>query len=150
MFIFAETLRKYPALAALTRMASEDYRLPSNDNASSESEIILERGTKVYIPVLAIHYDPEIYPEPDKFQPERFETDACQQRHPLAFLSFGDGPRNCIGLRFARMQVKVALITLLNVYRFSPAPGEPEKLPVRKTGVIRRPNKGVRLRVERI
>ncbi|KAM8717479.1 hypothetical protein ACLKA7_004211 [Drosophila subpalustris] len=145
-----ETLRKYPALAVLTRLASEDYRLPSDSNASSENQIVLERGTKVNIPVNAIHYDPEIYPEPDKFRPERFEAAACQQRHPLAFLSFGDGPRNCIGLRFARMQVKVALITLLNAFRFSQAPGEPEKLPVRKTGFVRRPDNGVRLRVERL
>jgi len=86
-------------------MASEDYRLPCDDNGA-ESKIVLERGTKVYIPLRAVHYDPEIYPEPHKFKPERFDPAAVQERHPLAFLGFGDGPRNCIGMRFGRMQSK--------------------------------------------
>ncbi|KAH8378484.1 hypothetical protein KR093_011652, partial [Drosophila rubida] len=144
--VVSETIRKYPAGATLRRIASDNYKLPSSDG----KEIVLERGTKVYIPVNAIHNDPEIYPEPHEFRPERFEAEACQQRHPMAFLGFGDGPRNCIGLRFARMQVKMGLITLLNTFRFRPAPGEPSEVEITRRGIVRRPLNGVRLHVERL
>ncbi|XP_017012809.2 cytochrome P450 6A1 [Drosophila takahashii] len=140
-----ETLRKYPALSSLTRLASEDYEIPSRDGGDP---VVLEKGTTVHIPVLAIHYDPAIYPEPYEFRPERFAPAACQQRHPTAFLGFGDGPRNCIGLRFGRMQVKVGLIALLRRFRFSLPPGSPTQLAVTKTNVILLPSGGVRLQVD--
>lgn len=54
-------------------------------------------GTKIVIPVYAIHHDPNHYPNPDQFDPERFDEKVASTRHPLAFLAFGDGPRNCIG-----------------------------------------------------
>ncbi|KAH8263081.1 hypothetical protein KR044_004094, partial [Drosophila immigrans] len=146
--VVSETLRKHPAGVSLTRIASDNYKLPSNDD--SKKVIVLERGTKVYIPTYAIHNDPEIFPEPHEFKPERFEPEACQQRHPMAFLAFGDGPRNCIGLRFARMQVKVGLITLMNSFRFRPAPGEPNEVEITRRGIVRRPVNGIRLHVERL
>ncbi|XP_060666659.1 probable cytochrome P450 6a14 [Drosophila nasuta] len=145
--VINETLRKYPALVSLTRVAAESYKF--NDKLTNK-EIVLERGTKVYIPVNAIHNDPDIYPEPNKFNPERFETEAFQQRHPMAFLGFGDGPRNCIGLRFGRMQVKVGLVTLLSNFRFSPAQSEPTEVEIDTKSLIRRPLNGVKLRVERL
>ncbi|XP_017020784.1 probable cytochrome P450 6a14 [Drosophila kikkawai] len=142
-----ETLRKYPALASLTRVASEDYEIPARNGGEP---IVLEKGTNIHIPVRAIHYDPEIYPEPDEFRPERFEPAACQERPAAAFLGFGDGPRNCIGLRFGRMQVKVGLITLLLRFRFRLPSGSPEKLMVTRRSIILMPDKGVRLQVDRL
>jgi len=144
-----ETLRKYPALASLTRQASDDYEIPNRDDCDGEP-IVLEKGTIVHVPVLAIHYDPEIYPEPNEFRPERFAPAACQERHPTAFLGFGDGPRNCIGLRFGRMQVKVGLIALLSMFRFSLPPGSPQQLKVTKKNLILLPGEGVRLQVDRL
>ncbi|KAH8403261.1 hypothetical protein KR222_009327, partial [Zaprionus bogoriensis] len=149
-FFSAETLRKYPALASLQRVASEDYKLPQADQDFQDEHIVLERGTKVFIPVRAIHYDPEIYPNPNEFQPERFDAAACLQRHPTAFLGFGDGPRNCIGLRFGRMQVKVGLITLLNKFRFSLPANAPKELTIGTKNFILLPSEGVRLHVEHL
>lgn len=143
-----ETLRKYPALASLQRVAAEDYEI--EDKESPEDRIILKRGTKVFIPVRAIHYDPEIYPDPHEFRPERFDPAACLQRHSTAFLGFGDGPRNCIGLRFGRMQVKVGLITLLNKFRFSLPANGPSELTIGDKNFLMLPSEGVRLRVERL
>lgn len=79
----------------------------------------LEKGTHIYIPSREIHYDPDIYYNLEEFSPERFHSDEEQKRHHQAFLGLGFGLRNCIGLRFARMQVRVGLITLLISYRFS-------------------------------
>ncbi|XP_017154532.1 cytochrome P450 6a22 [Drosophila miranda] len=143
-----ETLRKYPALASLTRIATEDYTVPT---ASGDIPLVLDKGTIVHIPVRAIHYDSEIYPEPTIFRPERFETSTCLQRHSMAFLGFGDGPRHCIGQQFGRMQIKIGLIALLTKYQFSSVPGFPDELPISKGNVILRPRQGVfLLKVHRV
>ncbi|TMW51327.1 hypothetical protein DOY81_003568 [Sarcophaga bullata] len=76
----------------------------------------------VKIPVLAIHHDPEFYPQPDEFQPERFAPDIAKQRDPVVFLPFGDGPRNCIGERFGRLQSLLGLAYLVKHFRFSTCP----------------------------
>uniref|UniRef100_A0A1I8M6N2 Cytochrome P450 n=1 Tax=Musca domestica TaxID=7370 RepID=A0A1I8M6N2_MUSDO len=104
--VITETLRLYPALAFLQRVALEDYKIPNSD-------ITIEKNTEIFIPVQAIHHDPEIYENPKEFQPDRFTPSEETKRHSQAFLGFGDGPRNCIGLRFGRMQMKIGLITLL-------------------------------------
>lgn len=72
-------------------MAAKDYKIPGTD-------LVLEKDTITFIPVIGIHYDPDIYPEPEKFDPERFTEENKKQRHPMAHLPFGDGPRNCLGV----------------------------------------------------
>jgi len=57
----------------------------------------LDEGVRVVIPVYAIHHDPRYYPEPDRFDPERFSDEAKSFRPHFTFLPFGEGPRNCIG-----------------------------------------------------
>ena len=86
----AESLRKYPVLPMLSRQALENYTFAG-------TKFSIPAGTKLSIPVYGIHTDPDIYPEPEKFDPERFEEDAVAARHPMSYLAFGDGPRNCVG-----------------------------------------------------
>lgn len=62
-----------------------------------DSTIRIEKGTKVIIPILGIQYDPQYFPDPDVFNPERFSPEAKLQRHPMTSLPFGSGPRNCNG-----------------------------------------------------
>jgi len=57
----------------------------------------LEKGITVAIPVAALHHDPKYYPEPDRFDPERFNEEERQKRHHYVYLPFGEGPRICIG-----------------------------------------------------
>lgn len=107
-----EAIRKYPTLPILNRLVTTDYKIPDTD-------IILKKGTKVFIPSKGLHHDPEYYPNPEKYDPERFSEENKAKRHPFTFLPFGEGPRVCIGLRFGMLQTKVALSVLLRNYQFS-------------------------------
>ncbi|XP_011705214.1 PREDICTED: cytochrome P450 6l1-like, partial [Wasmannia auropunctata] len=77
-----ETLRKYPPVPILNRICTKEINLPTTD-------IHLPKGTLITIPVLGLHRDPSIYPDPDKFDPERFNADKVAERHPYAYLPFG-------------------------------------------------------------
>ena len=108
--VFKETLRKYPILTVLTRQAMENYTFKG-------TKITIPKETIVWIPIYGIQHDPNIYSDPEKFDPERFNEDAVAARHPMSYLSFGDGPRNCIGARFAHYQSKVGLATILHNHK---------------------------------
>ncbi|EFN81691.1 Probable cytochrome P450 6a14 [Harpegnathos saltator] len=108
--VFKETLRKYPPLTFIMRKATSSYTF-------ARSKITIPEGQRIWIPAYAIQRDPNIYPEPDVFDPERFSEEIMQTRHAMTYLPFGDGPRNCIGARFAVYQTKVGLIKILRYYK---------------------------------
>ncbi|XP_003704415.1 cytochrome P450 6B1 [Megachile rotundata] len=108
--VFKETLRKYPVLTTLFRENIEDYTFKGTD-------VTIPKGTKVWIPVYAIQNDENHYPNPEKFDPERFTKEAEAARHPMSYLPFGDGPRNCIGARFSQNQVKLGILTVIRKYK---------------------------------
>ena len=72
----------------LNRICVKDYQIPGTD-------IVIEEGTPVIIPLLGLQRDPDYYPNPLKFDPERFSSD--NKITPYTYLPFGGGPRNCIG-----------------------------------------------------
>ncbi|CAF4612282.1 unnamed protein product, partial [Rotaria socialis] len=109
--IISETLRLYNPVLRMERQASENYTLGSTG-------IIIEKGMIVGIPVWALHHDPQYYPEPDLFKPERFLAGNRERLVPYTYLPFGTGPRNCIGARFALLETKIALIKVVSKYRF--------------------------------
>ncbi|XP_017071563.1 probable cytochrome P450 6a19 [Drosophila eugracilis] len=109
--VIDETLRMHPVVAHLVRIATKPY-------VYSNPKYYIEPDTGVLVPTLGIHHDPEFYPEPEKFIPERFDEEQVQQRPACTFLPFGDGPRNCIGLRFGRMQVIVGMALLIHNFKF--------------------------------
>ncbi|XP_045460604.1 uncharacterized protein LOC123671014 [Harmonia axyridis] len=108
--VIKETLRKYPPGATLPRICTKDYQIPG-------TEQVIKKDTFVFVPVLGVHYDPELYPNPDKFDPDRFSP---KNKHLLPnglFLSFGEGARMCLGMRVGITQVKVILSTILKSHR---------------------------------
>uniref|UniRef100_A0A1I8PTZ9 Cytochrome P450 n=1 Tax=Stomoxys calcitrans TaxID=35570 RepID=A0A1I8PTZ9_STOCA len=113
--VISETLRLYATLSYFARVSLNEYPIPNSSH-------VIERDTMVIIPIDAIHRDPEYFPNPNDFNPDNFEPSACSKRHPCAFLPFGDGPRNCIGLRFGKMQTKIGLVSLLRRFRFECCP----------------------------
>jgi cytochrome P450 family 6 len=74
----------------LDRVANIDYVIPGTN-------ITTEKGTAVCVPLLGIHMDPEVFPDPEHFDHERFNEENRITRHPFMYLPFGDGPKNCIG-----------------------------------------------------
>ncbi|XP_012055383.1 PREDICTED: cytochrome P450 6a2-like [Atta cephalotes] len=108
--IFQETLRKYPPVTFLIRKPIKNYTFEG-------TKITLRKGQDVIIPNYAIQHDPNIYPDPEVFDPERFSAENIKQRNPMYYLPFGDGPRNCIGARFAINQIKIGLIKVLMNYK---------------------------------
>ncbi|KAJ8957944.1 hypothetical protein NQ318_001943 [Aromia moschata] len=113
--VIDETLRLYTPLVTLSRVCVEDYRFKDTD-------VTIEKGTPVVVPLIALHRDPDYYPDPEKFDPERFTLENKSSRHPYTHLPFGEGPRNCIGLRFGLMQSKIGLAMILQKFRLRISP----------------------------
>ncbi|CAL7949196.1 unnamed protein product [Xylocopa violacea] len=105
-----ETLRKYPPASMLSRRCEHQYQIPG-------SKVELPAGIRVIIPIYGLHHDSDYYPNPATFDPERFTEENKRTRHPYTYLPFGEGPRNCIGMRFALLQIKVGIISFLRKHR---------------------------------
>jgi len=99
--VINESLRMYPPLPLLV---SREVKETTVINGHT-----LPENAVVDIPVWAIHYDPNLWPDPETFDPMRHTQEEKAKRHPMAFLPFGVGPRNCIGARFAYLEMKIAL-----------------------------------------
>ncbi|RUS70326.1 hypothetical protein EGW08_021910, partial [Elysia chlorotica] len=99
-----ETLRMYPPLPYITRLAQE---------SRTYGTVTIPAGSAVYIPITEVHRDPSQYPNPDVFDPQRFSDENKAARNPLAFIPFGQGPRICIGMRLAYLELKTALVKVL-------------------------------------
>ncbi|KAG5892443.1 hypothetical protein JTB14_009851 [Gonioctena quinquepunctata] len=110
--VICETLRKYPPLQFMFRKCLMDYKVPGCD-------VVIEKDTMCIIPVLGLHFDPEYYPDPQKFDPERFSEENKKSIPQFAWLPFGEGPRICLGLRFGMVQAKIGLVSLLRNHKVS-------------------------------
>ncbi|XP_065366573.1 probable cytochrome P450 6a21 [Calliphora vicina] len=110
--IIQETLRLYCPLPALNRVALEDYVVPGHPN------FVIKKDMPVVIPAISIHRDEQYFPNPDKFNPENFSADQVALRDSVLYLPFGEGPRNCIGSRFGKMQIIIGLALLLKNFKF--------------------------------
>lgn len=107
--------------------------------------IKIKKGTLLWAPLHAYHNDPLMYPEPKKFDPERFSEANRNKINPAFYVPFGIGPRNCIGSRFALMNVKLNLYYLLKSYRLE-ATSETQIPMVMKSGVFGMyPEKGLQI-----
>lgn len=97
-----ETLRKYPPATLIRRKSASNYTFKDTKWSIAKDQVL-------WIPIYAIQRDPNIYPEPDVFDPERFSEEVVKTRHAMSYFPFGDGPRNCIG-------TIIYQIDLLNIF----------------------------------
>lgn len=106
-----ESLRLYPSVPFISRSTEEDVTL---------SNYLVPSGTTVNVHVYDCHRDPKFWPNPDVFDPERFAPENCQGRHPFSYIPFSAGPRNCIGQKFAMLELKATLAYLLHNFILEP------------------------------
>ncbi|XP_053465015.1 thromboxane-A synthase isoform X1 [Nycticebus coucang] len=111
--VIAETLRMYPPAFRFTREAAQDCEVLGQH---------IPAGTVLEMAVGALHHDPEHWPSPEIFNPERFTDEAQQQRQPFTYLPFGAGPRSCLGVRLGLLEVKLTLLHVLSKFRFQVCP----------------------------
>jgi cytochrome P450 len=117
--VIDETMRLYPAGWLLTRKAMRDDRL---------GEYFVPAGTEIYVPPYFIQRHPEVWEEPDRFNPDRFRSDNTKRRHRLATIPFSIGPRNCVGEHFARMEMQLHLMVIAGSLRLRYLPSKPVEL----------------------
>ncbi|XP_037947256.1 probable cytochrome P450 6a17 [Teleopsis dalmanni] len=141
--VICETLRMHPVLPHVTRRSTTNYQ-------TSNPKFCIEADRLIIIPSIAIHYDPEYYPEPEIFNPGRFTADEILKRPACTWLPFGEGPRNCIGLRFGKMQAAIGLALLLKYFKFSVA--EETKIPYElvNDNFLLNAKNGIKLKIEKI
>ncbi|XP_045534722.1 cytochrome P450 4C1-like [Papilio machaon] len=99
-----ESLRLYPSVPFISRYLAEEVKLGNYK---------IPADTLCQIHVYDMHHDEHLYPEPETFIPERFLPENANKRHPYAYIPFSAGPRNCIGQKFAMMEMKTVMSTLL-------------------------------------
>ncbi|XP_059172331.1 cytochrome P450 3A41-like [Physella acuta] len=129
--VINETLRFYPPVPIINRRAAE---------TRTYGNITIPKGAGVMIPTFAVLQDPKHYPDPEKFDPERFSEENKAKRDPMAFMPFGYGPRICIGMRLAYLELKMALATLLRKVRVElneeTVPERGDDIVVKSVGVL--------------
>ncbi|XP_054157849.1 cytochrome P450 3A24-like [Oppia nitens] len=107
----AETLRLYTPITAVGRMAADEYTI-------GDTGLTIPKGMLVNFDVETLHHNPDYYPEPDRWNPERFMPYNRDKLVPYTYMPFGLGPRNCVGMRFALMEAKTAVAYLITKYKF--------------------------------
>jgi cytochrome P450 len=137
--VISETLRHHPPGFATERICTQAYQVP-------DSNLVLPKGMRILVPINSIHHDAQYYPEPEKFNPDHFTAENKAKRHPYTYLPFGQGPRNCIAMRFALMEAKAAIAHL--VYNFKIEPSPKTEIPVKLSNktTIKKPANGMWLR----
>lgn len=117
-------------LGYLDQVISEVLRLCSpafNLVRGCEEEAVYKgirfpKGVEVNIPLYVLHRDPQVWENPLEFNPENFSPEAKEKRNPYSYMPFGTGPRHCIGMRFALLEIKLALVKVLQRFKFERAP----------------------------
>lgn len=134
--VVQESMRLYPPVWGISRAVAEDcefggYRVPAG----------------AYLAVLpyALHRHPAHWTEPERFDPTRFSPQRSASRHSYCYLPFAAGPRTCIGVGMAMLEIQLVLARLLPLFRVRPVPGHPV---VPLASVTYRPRFGIRATVQ--
>lgn len=109
--VICETLRKYPPTAIADRLCVKKYTLPKSTPESKD--YVIEPNNLLWLPIYALHHDEKYFPNPEKFDPERFNDENKDKINPYTYIPFGLGPRKCIGNRFVLMEAKILFVNLI-------------------------------------
>ncbi|KAK2818353.1 hypothetical protein Q7C36_022286 [Tachysurus vachellii] len=125
--VLSESLRLYPVIFRLHRVCKKTVEIKG---------LTIPKDTVVSVPTFVLHRDPEYWTEPDTFKPERFTQENKESIEQSMYMPFGLGPRNCIGMRFALVIIKLAVVEILQ--RFDVSLSEEMKVPLEliNTGIL--------------
>uniref|UniRef100_A0A182JEZ4 Uncharacterized protein n=1 Tax=Anopheles atroparvus TaxID=41427 RepID=A0A182JEZ4_ANOAO len=137
--VVSEALRMWSPIPSTDRICVRDYVVDDGENL----RFTIDKGTALIIPIAGLHHDPRYYPNPYKFDPERFSPENRDKINPNTYLPFGIGPRNCIGSRFALMEVKAIIYYMLMEFTFEKTPNTQIPLRLGKGFAGMRSEKGV-------
>ncbi|XP_036323943.1 probable cytochrome P450 9f2 [Rhagoletis pomonella] len=137
-----ETMRKWPPIILLNRICTKDFLFEANGERKE-----IKKDEIIMIPVSGIHRDPQYYPNPDNFDPERFSAENKDKIKPFTFIPFGEGPRNCIASRFAPLEAKAILYYLVRDFRITAAKKTILPIELEKKGLSLAPINGFWLKL---
>lgn len=158
--VIEESMRLNPPVGTLHRTVTKDYTLPNG--------AVLPEGTQIIIPNLAFHRDPETFPNPMNFDPDRFSPETKKARHQFSWLPFGEGrnvkhfilrilsikyflgPRYCIGMRFGYLQTKLTLALLLHHFKLTPCDETDNPIKIHPVTLVHGPAGDVWLNIKKI
>ncbi|CAN7938498.1 unnamed protein product, partial [Ixodes hexagonus] len=140
--VLNETMRLHPAVVAFTtRRALEDYRY---------GDLLIRKGMSVFASTYQIHHDPSLWPEPYKFDPERFSPENKASIPTNAFLPFGLGPKHCIGQRLAQLELAFVTAMILRRFRITPGPSQKPDMEYETYAMLAAPKHGSWIRLQRL
>ena len=134
--VLAESMRLYPPAWAVGRMAKEDFSIAG---------YVAPKGSILLMAPYSVQRDPRFWPDPERFDPERWTPEEKERRPKLSYFPFGAGPRICIGERFAWMEGVLLLATIGQKWRMRHDPSHTVDL---LPQITLRPRFGMRMRVE--
>ncbi|KFZ56914.1 Cytochrome P450 3A24, partial [Antrostomus carolinensis] len=135
--VVSETLRLFPIGGRIERACKKDVEI---------NGVTIPKGTIVMIPPYTLHRNAEYWPNPEEFRPERFRKENKESIDPYTYLPFGAGPRNCLGMRFALLTLKVAIAVLLQHFTFQTCKETQIPLKLSSQGLLR-PEKPIILKL---
>ncbi|XP_049644594.1 LOW QUALITY PROTEIN: cytochrome P450 3A12-like [Suncus etruscus] len=136
--VMNEILRFFPIAGRLERVCKKDVEI---------NGLLIPKDTVVMMPIFVLHKDPEHWTEPEEFRPERFSKKNKDNINPYVYMPFGAGPRNCIGMRFALMNMKLALVKVMQNFTFKPCKETQIPVKLSNQGLIQ-PEKPIVLKAE--
>ncbi|XP_046980869.1 cytochrome P450 4C1-like [Schistocerca americana] len=139
-----ESLRLFPVQPLLARQLSEDVKLPP---AGGRGQLLLPQGCIAVVCSPLTHRDPEHWPDPDAFQPDRFLEEHEARRHPFAYLAFGGGARRCPGSELSLQLLCAVLSRLLSAFRIATAGDSRDHLQDLRLRAVLSPRRGFQLRL---
>ncbi|XP_030644132.1 cytochrome P450 4V8 [Chanos chanos] len=136
--VIKESLRLFPSVPFFARSICVDTHI---------NGFKVPKGANAIIMTYALHRDPRYFPDPEEFRPERFLPENSVGRHPFAYIPFSAGLRNCIGQRFAVMEEKVVLASILRYFNIEACQKREELRP--RGELVLRPEQGIWIKLER-